>query len=192
MIKKILKWTAIVLASGFIIIQLVRPARTNPATDASRTIQSHIEVPANVDAILKRACNDCHSNETKWPWYSNIAPVSWLVNHDVNEGRRHLNFSEWGSYDERRADKKLDEIEEEVEHGGMPLPIYVSMHPEAKLSDEDRRIIHDWAKGERDRLKGEKEAVDKKEDVEEKKHEEDKDDSGKGKGRGRGRGGRGE
>jgi len=187
MIKKILKWSVIVLAAGFVVIQLVRPARTNPATEPSKTIQSQVKVPAEVDAILKRACNDCHSNETQWPWYSQIAPISWLVVHDVNEGREHLNFSEWGNYDAKKADHKLDEIEEEVEHGGMPLPIYVSMHPEAKLSDEDRRMIHDWAKAERNRLKGDKEeAADKETETDEK----GKDDEHSGKGRGRGRGGR--
>lgn len=193
MIKKILKWTVIVLAAAFVVIQLIRPARTNPAIDSSKAIQSHVQVPANVDAILKRACNDCHSNETQWPWYSNVAPVSWLVISDVNDGRRHLNFSEWGNYDARRADHKLDEIEDEVEHGAMPLPIYVSMHPEAKMSDEDRKIIHDWANGERERLKGNKEAVEKKEEEEKVEDKgEDKDGSGKGRGRGRGRGGRGD
>jgi len=187
MIKKILKWSVIVLAAGFVVIQLVRPARTNPATEPSKTIPSQVKVPAEVDAILKRACNDCHSNETQWPWYSQIAPISWLVVHDVNEGREHLNFSEWGNYDAKKADHKLDEIEEEVEHGGMPLPIYVSMHPEAKLSDEDRRMIHDWAKAERNRLKGDKEeAADKETETDEK----GKDDEHSGKGRGRGRGGR--
>lgn len=189
MIKKILKWSVIVLAAGFVIIQLVRPARTNPAVDTSKTIQSHLQVPADVDAILKRACNDCHSYETQWPWYSQVAPVSWLVINDVNDGRRHLNFSEWGTYDAKKADHKLDEIEEEVEQGKMPIPMYVSMHPEAKLSDEDKRTIHDWAKGERNRLRGAKEeTIDKKDEEDEKG--EDKDNSGKG--RGRGRGGRGE
>lgn len=187
MIKKILKWSAIVLAVGLIIIQLVRPARTNPAIDASKTLQTHVQVPGDVDAILKRACNDCHSHETKWPWYSNVAPVSWLVVYDVNEARSHLNFSEWGSYDEGRADKKLDEIEEEVEHGKMPLPIYLFMHAEAKLSDEDKRILQDWARGERNRLKQDKEAAG--DEADEKKGE---DDDGSGKGRGRGRGGRGQ
>lgn len=173
MIKKILKWSAIILVVGFAIIQLVRPARTNPATDASQTIQAHLNVPAEVDAIFKRSCNDCHSNETLWPWYSHLAPVSWLVARDVNEGRRYLNFSVWGSYDADEAEDKLEEIEEEVSKGGMPLWIYLPAHPEAKLSDQDKRTIRDWVKSERARVKEDKEEY-------------------SGRGRGRGRGGRDE
>lgn len=153
MLKKILKWSAITLGVGLVIIQLIRPERTNPATDESQMIQAHLQVPADVNAILDRSCNDCHSHQTRWPWYSQIAPVSWLVIHDVNEGRKHLNFSMWGSYDERRADHKLEEVEEEISKGGMPLPIYLPMHPEAKLSDDDKRVLTDWVKSERNRLK---------------------------------------
>jgi mono/diheme cytochrome c family protein len=86
--------------------------------------------------LAKRACFDCHSNETVWPWYSNVAPVSWLVQHDVNEGREHLNFSEWD-----KPQKEADEAAEAVREGEMPLPIYLPTHPEARLTDAEKQAL---------------------------------------------------
>lgn len=150
--KRILKWALIILAVAFIGIQFVRPAKTNPAVDNTRTIASLGQVPANVSAILERSCNDCHTHNTRWPWYSEIAPVSWYVAHDVNEGREHLNLSDWASYDPKRASRKLDEICEEIEKGAMPPSAYVLLHPSAKLSDEDKKALCEWAKAERERV----------------------------------------
>ena len=86
--------------------------------------------------LAKRACFDCHSNESVWPWYSNVAPVSWLVGHDVTEGREHLNFSEWD-----RPQSKAKDAPEEVEKGEMPLGIYTPLHPEAKLTEEEKKVL---------------------------------------------------
>ncbi|MCI0485515.1 MAG: heme-binding domain-containing protein [Blastocatellia bacterium] len=153
---KILKWSGIALAVVFMGAQIVRPEKTNPPVDTGRTLQAHAEVPPEVDAILKRACYDCHSNETKWPWYSNVAPASWFVTDHVNHGRKHLNFSDWARVSEHAekqdAEAKLDEIIEEVKGRNMPLSSYLSLHPEAKLSDEDIKVICDWARAERERL----------------------------------------
>jgi len=102
-------------------------------------------VPPEVAGILTRACQDCHSNQTVWPWYSRIAPVSWLTIHDVNEGRGELNFSEWSRYTARRQDRKLKEICEQVERGEMPMPIYTVTHPQAKLTASDRKTICVWS-----------------------------------------------
>lgn len=88
-------------------------------------------------ALAQRACFDCHSNETVWPWYSNIAPVSWLVYRDVEEGRSKLNFSEWGV--SRQED--LEEIIEVIQNGEMPMPIYLIQHPEARLSAEEKQAL---------------------------------------------------
>ena len=85
--KRILKWTGITLVVLLVVIQAVRPAKTNPAVDESRTIQAHSQITPEVTAILERACYDCHSNKTIWPWYSQVAPVSWLLVSDVNDGR---------------------------------------------------------------------------------------------------------
>jgi hypothetical protein len=101
---------------------------------------------------LEKSCFDCHSYRTKWPWYSKISPVVYLINSDVEEGREHLNFSEWGGYTKSRMMDKLDGIETEVKDGEMPLSIYLPMHPDAKLSDSDRKTIEDWAKTTKEQL----------------------------------------
>lgn len=151
--KKILKWTLIVLGVAFIGIQAIRPAKTNPPVDETRTIVSRAQVPAEVSSILERSCNDCHSYKTRWPWYSEVAPVSWYLAHDVNEGREHMNLSDWAAYDSSRASRKLDEICEEVENGAMPPGAYLFLHPSAKLSDADKKALCDWVNAERERIK---------------------------------------
>ena len=143
--KKILMWALGILVAACILIQLKRPDKTNPPVNPAAVYTAHLSVPDDVKAIIGRACNDCHSNETTWPWYSNVAPVSWLVAGDVEQGRRHLNFSEWGTYKKARMIKKLSEIEGEVTDNSMPLQKYVKMHPEAALSDADRDRLSKWA-----------------------------------------------
>ena len=143
---KILKWIIVVLAILFACIQLIRPAKTNPAIDESRTISARLNVPPDVTNILERSCQDCHSNKTVWPWYSQLAPVSWLLVSDVNEGRSHLNLSDWASYDATRAPRKLDQMCEQVDHSEMPLWFYVPLHPKSRLSDDDKKILCDWTK----------------------------------------------
>lgn len=95
--------------------------------------------------VLRRACYDCHSNETRWPWYSRVAPISWLVAHDVGEGRRELNFSTWNRMDAAKQAKALRETWKEVYEGEMPPRIYLPTHPEARLSDVDRALLRAWA-----------------------------------------------
>ena len=130
-----LRIIVIVLIIVLIGIQFVPLSKTNPP------VTGEIKAPADVMEILRTSCYDCHSNEVKWPWYSNIAPGSWLVVYDVNEAREHINFSEWDSYSaEDRADD-IEEIWEEVEEGEMPLWYYLPLHPEAKLSDAQKEII---------------------------------------------------
>lgn len=128
------------LGGVLVLIQLVRPAQTNPP------VTGLIQAPPEVMTLLKRSCWDCHSNESIWPWYAQVAPMSWLVTKDVNDGRKHLNFSEWQGYEEGRKLKKLEEIAEEVGEGEMPLAIYVPMHPEAKLTEAEKKVLVDWAK----------------------------------------------
>jgi hypothetical protein len=137
--RRWLRFAGIALAVIVLAIQLVPVSRTNPQ------VAAELDAPADVHAVLKRACYDCHSNETKWPWYAYVAPVSWLVAKDVREARRRLNFSDWGNYHPDRQEHKIQEIWEQVEAGTMPLSIYVPMHPEAKLTDADRALIKQWA-----------------------------------------------
>jgi len=133
------------VAIGFVLIliaiQFIPVNKTNPPVTAD------LDAPQDVKFILKRSCYDCHSNETKWIWYSNVAPVSWLVASDVEEGREHLNFSEWGNLTRQKIARKKEHIWEEVKEGGMPLSKYLWMHSDAKLSQKDKDIIHEWTGG---------------------------------------------
>jgi len=147
----------------FIVIQFFGPERTNPKIEPSRSVQSLTQIPPEVSNILKRACYDCHSNATRWPWYSYVAPVSWLVIDDVNEGRSHVNFSEWAQYSPKKVTKALDDICEEIDEKHMPLPQYLLMHSNAKLSDADIEAICAWTKAETARLTGEPAAEDEDE-----------------------------
>ena len=122
--------------------------RTNPPVDAE------VVAAPEVRALLRRACYDCHSHETVWPWYAYVAPVSWLVAHDVHHGRRELDLSDFESYDGARQRKKLREVAEQVDHGEMPLWYYVALHPAARLADGERRQIVAWAQAERERRGG--------------------------------------
>lgn len=127
------------VAVALLAIQLVPVDRSNPPAGGE------IAAPPDVKALLERACYDCHSGQTEWPWYSRIAPVSWLVAHDVEEGREHLDFEHWDALEPKRAAHKLEELAEEVEEGEMPLWFYVPLHPEADLSDAERERLVSWA-----------------------------------------------
>lgn len=150
--KKILKWAVILLAVAFALLQFVRPARTNPLVDESKTLQANTRMTPQVSAILERSCRDCHSNKTVWPWYSNVSPVSWFVAGHVEDGRRDMNFSEWAKYDLHRREAYLGLICEMVSKGMMPLNSYTRIHRQAKLSAEDARAICEWTKAERQSL----------------------------------------
>ena len=152
LLGKILKWTAISLAVVFAALQFIRPARTNPPVDESRTIQARTRITPEVAAILERSCNDCHSNQTRWPWYSNIAPASWFVADHVNVGRREMNFSDWAQYGAREQAGLLKEMCHEASTGAMPLSSYLRLHHDAKLSAEDVKKLCDWASAESQRL----------------------------------------
>ena len=151
-LRKVLKWVVIIVVCVFVIAQFKRPARSNPPIDHSQTLEAHMQVTPQVASILSRSCDDCHSHKTAWPWYTNVAPVSWFIADHVEDGRRHLNFSEWGRGDERRKRKKLEEICEEVRDGAMPLSSYTPLHPHAKLTAEDIKTLCDWTEAERARL----------------------------------------
>ena len=151
-LRKVLRWVVIVGAGCFVIAQFFGPAKTNPAIDPSQTIEARVQVPAPVNAIFERSCNDCHSNKSRWPWYSNVAPVSWFVINHVNEARQNLNFSEWGRYTKSDADGLLKRICREVKSGGMPLSSYTPLHPGSTPSAEDVKTLCDWTDSERARL----------------------------------------
>jgi hypothetical protein len=140
--KKIL----IAISVALVAIQFIRPAKNISDLNGPNEIAKHYTVPENVQNILKQSCYDCHSNNTNYPWYTNIQPVGlWIQLTHVNDGKRHLNFSEYGSYPEKKAKHKFEEIADEVREGEMPLGTYTLIHGDAKLSSEQTKALVDWA-----------------------------------------------
>ena len=119
-------------------IQFIPVERTNPP------VTSDIDAPANVKEILRRVCYDCHSNETNWAWYTKVAPASFLAIKDVNDARKHVNFSEWGNYTDK-TEKMKEEIWEEIREEQMPPWQYKIFHSEAKLTPEEKNLLRNWA-----------------------------------------------
>ena len=137
----------------FVLLQLANPPHTNPPVVPGHDLLATNPPPAEIAAVLHAACYDCHSYETQWPWYSHIAPVSWLVAGDVKNGRERLNFSEWPRDLPERAAKRLERISEEVDYRDMPPRKYTLMHPAARLTAAQREALIHWADTEAKRLK---------------------------------------
>lgn len=131
--------TIIILA--LVGIQFIEVERGNPPVTAD------INAPADVKNLLRTACYDCHSNETKWPWYSKVAPISWMIANHVKEGRRELNFSVWGRLDRHKKKELQKEIIKMIDNDEMPLVSYTYLHPKAKLETTQKQIIKKWAGG---------------------------------------------
>ena len=152
MLKKILKIALIVIVVAFVAGQFIRPDFTNPPVNTSETLWAGTNVPEDVHQVLIRSCNDCHSNETNYPWYAKITPSNWFLADHIAEGRSEMNFSVWNTYKNDKKIRKLDELCEQVENGGMPLPSYLWIHRDAALSDNDRTLLCNWAKTEGSRI----------------------------------------
>ena len=142
--KTILKWVVVVLVV-FVLVQFANPSRTNPPVDPAKNLFAVSPPPPAVAALLRTSCMDCHSSETRWPWYSHVAPMSWLVANDVKEGRERLNFSSWPVTDHGRAGRKFGNISDEVDEGNMPPKKYTLIHRDAVLTAAQRQTILDWA-----------------------------------------------
>jgi len=132
---------AVVLVVLFAAAQLVRPDRTNPPTDPARTIRAHVAETSQLPAVLDRACGDCHSNNTAWPSYAQVAPLSWVMARAVAEGRRAVNYSEWGGYSPGQQRTMLDASCNDASTGRMPGGAWTLLHPEARLSSQDVETI---------------------------------------------------
>ena len=146
---RVVKWAALAFCVAFIAIQLVPVSRTNPP------VQGDFRGSTEVVSVLRRACYDCHSNETVWPWYSRVAPLSWVIAHDVNEGRAALNFSTWNQLSAEKQAEAMKESWEEVAEGKMPTWYYVALHPEARLSANDQSVLRGWSGSAAGREEGE-------------------------------------
>jgi len=148
--KKLLTGIVVIL----IAIQFV-PTEKNESNDMQYDISTKYAIPADVKVVLKNACNDCHSNTTSYPWYSDIQPVGFWLDHHVNDGKKHLNFSTFTKMPIAVQNHKLEEVIEQTEEKEMPMPsyTYLGLHSNANLSDEQRALIINWAKGEMAKLK---------------------------------------
>jgi hypothetical protein len=139
--KKILIGIIIVL----ILVQFIQPPHNNGATETTTDVTHIVQTPDTVLGILKVACYDCHSNSTRYPWYSKITPVNWWLNNHINVGKRHLNFSIFTTYSHKKMGKTLDETADQVDKHDMPIGSYLWIHTDARLSDAQRKMLIDWA-----------------------------------------------
>jgi hypothetical protein len=130
---------------AFVAIQFFPTDKPEVSVSNENDLIYNNQLPEEISLMLKESCYDCHSNETKYPWYSKVAPVSWLVVRDINLGREALNFSNWEGLSKINKAKYLDEIVEEVLDENMPMPIYTFMHNDARLSEEDVQLLTVWA-----------------------------------------------
>lgn len=143
--KKIIKRILAGLIIVLIVLQFFRPAANQAAGITAQDITVKHHVPENVRQILQRSCYDCHSNNTVYPWYSKIQPVAWYLDNHIQEGKRELNFSDFGAYAPKKAAHKLDEVITETEEHEMPIGSYTWLHPDTRLSEEEIRTITGWA-----------------------------------------------
>jgi hypothetical protein len=128
----------------FLAAQTVPVDRKNPPADPAKNFYTVENVPPNLRTIFNRSCADCHSNQTRWPWYSHVAPVSWIVANDVHEARHHVNFSEWANYDAKKRDHEIEEICNEILEGDMPDSKYTLIHRGARVSQQEREAVCQW------------------------------------------------
>ena len=142
--RKLVRWSITAAAVALVAAQFIRPARTNPDFDPAHTLAAARPMPPAVADLFDRACRDCHSNETRWPWYSHVAPVSWFVIDHVNHGRSHFNASEWRRYDPDEAARLLKRTCELAGDESMPLPSYLLVHRRARLGPPDRVAVCEW------------------------------------------------
>src|SRR3954451_19246483 len=148
--KKIL----LIIVAILIAIQFIRPAKNQSNDALTSDISNVYPVQQDVSTILKKACNDCHSNNTVYPWYSQVQPVSWWLNNHIEEGKDELNFNEFAAYRIGRQYKKLEEVIDQVKEGEMPIWSYKLIHTNANLTDEEKQTLMNWAQGIRDTIKG--------------------------------------
>lgn len=143
---KIAKKIGIALLIILIGMQFFSPEKNTATGDYVAAFEKETQPTTEVAQLLKTTCYDCHSSHTEYPWYNAIAPVSYWLDHHIEEGKEHLDFSDWANYTVKKKDHKLEELIEEVEEGEMPLKEYTWTHEEARLTPEQKRMLIDWAK----------------------------------------------
>jgi hypothetical protein len=151
--KKVFKRMGIFLLLLFVVIQFIRTAKNNSTQPTPSSITTQHIVPTNVATILSKACNDCHSNNTIYPWYNNVQPVTWWLNNHITNGKRHLNFDEFTSYRIAKQYKRMNDCIEEIKENEMPLESYTWIHKDAILTEAEKQTLYDWFNSVRDSIK---------------------------------------
>ena len=143
--KKIIKKILFIGLIIFLLMQLYQPARNESfEQDITANFTKVYNVPKNVEAIVRTSCYDCHSNNTNYPWYSNVQPVGFFMEHHIKEAKEDLNFDEWGKYSKRKQENKLDRIVKQIKSDEMPLALYTLIHKNARLTTVQKEEIMDW------------------------------------------------
>ena len=143
--KKIIKKILFIGLIIFLLMQLYQPARNESfEQDITGNFTKVYNVPKNVEAIVRTSCYDCHSNNTNYPWYANIQPVRFFMEHHIKEAKEDLNFSEWGNYSKRKQENKLDRIVKQIKSDEMPLASYTLIHKNARLTTVQKKEVMDW------------------------------------------------
>ena len=143
--SSIIKRILIGVAAVLVVIQFIHPEKNISNTVSADDFNNIYPIPDSVQKILQKACYDCHSNNTRYPWYNNIQPVAWWLDHHINEGKKELNFSEFGKRPLAKRAKKMQKLAKEVKNGGMPLDSYTWIHKDAVLTEAEKNILINWA-----------------------------------------------
>ncbi|MFM2295803.1 MAG: hypothetical protein RLZZ350_2216 [Verrucomicrobiota bacterium] len=152
--KRLVKKASLAAFVVFVILQFIKPVGKNPPVATGHDFLTGANPPpAEVARLLRAACYDCHSHETRWPWYGRVAPVSWWLVDHIQEGREKFNFSDWPNDNPAKARKKISDLADEIAEGTMPLKSYTWMHADARLTDAQKKLLADWADGEMEKLK---------------------------------------
>lgn len=151
--RKILKYLGYVLLAGLVIIQFFRPTKNVGGDQQDLDVSTIYKVPDDVKQLLSEACYDCHSNNTRYPWYAEVQPIAWWLDDHIQEGKKELNFNQFADYSLRRQYRKLEEVIDEVKENKMPLESYTWVHGNAKLSVEQRAKITTWAESVRETMR---------------------------------------
>lgn len=146
--KKVLRYGVVGLAFVLILLQFFRIDKTNPPVVDGETLEAAVAVSPDISLIMGRACNDCHTNKTIYPWYANVQPAGWFLKGHIDEGREELNFSKFNTFEKKKKIRKLEEVCSEVESGQMPLPSYTWIHRDAILTESEKAAICSWTKSE--------------------------------------------
>lgn len=147
------RWALIIAAAAILLVQFYRPQKNISSTPSTTAIAQHFPVPQTIQAIFQRSCNDCHSNNTVYPWYAEIQPLGWWLNKHIHDGKRGLNFDEFTSYRLMKQYRRFNDVIEQLKEDKMPLPSYLLIHTYAKLSASEKDSLVQWCTAMRDSMK---------------------------------------